>query len=373
MAAPVTGPYYYEELFPATGPKAGKEMHLRRWWYRQKRPYTDVLNFDYTKGKVTGTVNREPDLLEVSVLPDPNVRIAAQAIARDKFTGKVQGVRSSIGALYAQRQQAVNMIEKRATQLFNFVKAVRRMDFPAAARAIGQRRLTNRRGQPITRQNIRDSAGVVLETAFGWVPLASDIYNAAQFLSDGIPPQRVSARGDLLSTASWSPGLNYTRTIKSSTWTKVGACVRVDNPNLHLAESLGMLNPAAILAEITPWSFVVNYFITLDEFVGSLTEFYGLSLTRQYSTSLQRVDQRLVYFNQPISHYWEVEGYRIQAKRVSGLPSGPTLKLRDPWVLKTQRAATSAALLAQQIKEPPRIYPRPPRRRTHVFDNFVEF
>lgn len=352
MVAPVTGPFTISEYVPYP---SGSISYKIRTWSRQKRPYNLPLNFNYVKAKVTATFNRDPSTItDINVSPDPSLRNAAITEARKKLVTKIAETRSQLLTLGAERQSAINMIAKRAGQLANFVVALKSRDLPAAARAIGQRKALHRKnGSLITRSDLRDVSGVVLETMFGWVPLAGDIYNACKVLSSGVPPVRVTARYRIDSPGDWYPYTYAHMYATQQVIARVGCNVRIDNPNLHLADQLGLINLAHAAYELTPWSFVANYFFTIDEFMASFTEFMGLSITESYTSSLGLCNQRLEYFNPTIGHYWSSQGYHVRAIRVPGLPSGPTLKLRDPWILKTQRATTSVALLGQQVRSLP--------------------
>lgn len=304
------------------------------------------LQFDFNKSKVTGTVNRDPTIVDLHHGPDSSQINSALSEARERMLRKVSGVHAQLGAALGERKKSIAMIENRAAQLLRFYKAAKRVDVVGAYNALGLSR-RSRKGKKLP----RTTADLILETMFGWLPLIGDVYNSVQILQSGVPPLWVWGSSRLNSETSYSPGTHYTWYLRYSTLSKVGCRIRINNPNLHLANQLGLVNPVSIAYELIPFSFVANYFFTIEEFLGSFTEFHGLSVLSSYGSYLSRCDQRRVYFNPSIGHYFENSGYILSSKRSLGLPPGPELRLRDPWILSPTRALTSIALLTQFLSK----------------------
>jgi hypothetical protein len=274
-----------------------------------------------------------------------NFKKRAYTKAYSKFVSKVKAETAELGSTLAQYEKARSMIIDRAKRLREGFRAVRRGNLYALKSQWGK-------GAGI-RANAKKQGSNVLEGSFGWAPLVKDIANAVKILGDGIPPPRVRSRSrfgyskdegytNYGSTSSWNPTVGYLEI-------SLRASIRVTNPNALLLQQLGLANPASVLWEIVPWSFIVDYFVNVQDFLDSWTDFLGLELERSSHTFFTFEDGRIAYQVNSSGHvYWAYSYKRVDANRVPGIP-GPQLVLRLPWRMSVQRATTSIALLLQQL------------------------
>jgi hypothetical protein len=203
----------------------------------------------------------------------------------------------------------------------------------------------------------REFSSAILEWKFGWAPLANDIGNAINVLQDGIPPLVVKA----LATATKS-GLSQTVTpvfglwqsIDRRTWTQttrvaVGCKVKIENPNLHLANRLGFVNLGSVVWELIPFSFVVDYFLNVGSFLNSFTELHGLSLYDEWNTYMHEVPQTWTYQNTFTESFLLVSGTWKYMRRQALMLPHPGLYIQPFWRVSAGRAITSIALLTQAL------------------------
>lgn len=270
------------------------------------------------------------------------------AAAYEKFAGKVKAESAELGATLAQWSEARSMVIDRAAKLVQGFKAARRGDTKRLKSLWG-------RGAGV-REGLRKQGGNVLEYSFGWAPLVGDLASAVEVFGKGIPPPYVKAGHKYaykISTGWVDLGAvlrNDARQI-SLQWT-LRAKIRVTNPNALLLNELGLANPATVLWEVVPWSFVVDYFVNVSDFLGSFTDFLGLELMDQNKTifiretgqSAGKWDTGYSQSYSPYRYTWE----RTYVQRSLGIP-GPSLVVRLPWRMSMQRASTSIALLLQQL------------------------
>lgn len=193
-----------------------------------------------------------------------------------------------------------------------------------------------------SRQTPKAFADAFLEYSFGWAPLVGDVSNAMKTLTAGLPTFRVSGAG----TVSRS----YSASGDTVLWTSghtIHARVRGFDPNFALANQLGLVNPAFVAWELAPFSFVVDYFVNVGEYLNGFTDLLGYDLTDQTATwrASMNVDSLRTWAGGFAS--WHVERVRIQ--RNGGTISGPALAIRPRWTLSPQRAATSVSLLLQAL------------------------
>lgn len=203
-------------------------------------------------------------------------------------------------------------------------------------------------------------ADQILEWRFGWLPLWGDIHDSAASLARDLGDFTVTGKG----SGGWTETSVYnnigtyahireTRTARYRQHYRLSADVRISNPNLLLWDSLGFTNPLLLAYEIVPWSFVVNYFINLEEFIRGFVPYMGLSISNPYTTHFTTVKTslsgRVVYSSLPNTGPYEVSlnGWKVQ--RSLGAISGAKLRVRDPWVLQPGRGVNAISLLLQQL------------------------
>lgn len=139
---------------------------------------------------------------------------------------------------------------------------------------------------------------------------------------------------------------NYTEITQIESILTVACNVRAVNPNLILANSLGLLNPATVGVELIPWSWFVGWFVNWQQVLNSWTDFVGYSVSWPAVTTFQRYNADLfrtytISPDRPI--HMTTEGMAINRK--TGTLPMPTLRLELPGRLSGTRAATAISLV----------------------------
>jgi hypothetical protein len=179
---------------------------------------------------------------------------------------------------------------------------------------------------------------------FGWEPLIQDIGNGIETMSKPYPPAKVYGKGSHRATEAFysNPGQFWTFQQNDITSRcKTGCTVRVDNPNLFVAQQLGFINPLSIAWELVPFSFVVDWFANVGQILGQFSEFAGLSLSETYKTHFQVVKGTDTWY------YGQTQTKQgVHVIRSLSIATA-SLRLR-PWKgVSTTRAATAVSLLVQ--------------------------
>lgn len=310
MVAPVTGPFV---KVSGTGTLY---IDTKTYW-RQKRPYDQVL--PYTR--LLGVQHAYPSAWGTNMIdavratgfcqaPDGLTRDLSWNKARARFLDKI-GESASLGVSLAQGRQAMTMMSARLGQLSAAWRGVRNLDAKMVSRGLG---ISERRAHHVmqpykTRSGLaekrkvdpfghgikppgsdvkygapRDLANLWLEFWFGWKPAVSDINQAMKVLDE--PFKAVRIKSSATTVCKRSSGGAYAATEKivqiDRYRTRFGADIAVTNPNLRLAQQMGILNPAVVLLDLVPWSFVLGWFWNLQEYLSSFTDFAGLTLHRSY-------------------------------------------------------------------------------------------
>jgi hypothetical protein len=142
----------------------------------------------------------------------------------------------------------------------------------------GKERQTSMDEARRARQLVKDIGSIILEFRYGWSPLMSDIKSACEVLSKPIPDKPLVARG----TVTWAETINsfgYGQdVINFSEKITIRGTIRVSNPNLDLANRLGLINPLSVAWEAVPFSFLLDWFLPIGDFLRSMTDFAGIEL-----------------------------------------------------------------------------------------------
>lgn len=373
---PVTGPFVRSET--AKGPATSLDfkpdwLWYERRWYRQRRPYNLPLEFTYQRVQIVdewkhpnngsgyNTYNQDGLTFPAHSPTGPSASAYNKAYAKFKsnplkpsLTG---GVSAGLGVNLAQRKQALDMISSRLLKLAKFTKALNRGAKKGKALEYGARALGIT--QSTARKRLKGAGNSWLEWHFGWSPIIGDIYSSIDVLQKGVPPSKIKASASCKQLSGWTqtgaPSWRYTYD-EDFTWT-IGAEISVSNPNLWLANQLGLVNPAVVLWDVVPFSFVLNWFVTVEEFLNGFTDFWGLSVTNPYTTFFytcrtRKVETQPDFPTTGANTVYSVRRFvRTQVTRRPGPIPGPSLRIRDPWILSPSRGATAISLLLQRLRD----------------------
>ncbi|DAD52780.1 maturation protein [ssRNA phage SRR7976325_21] len=126
--------------------------------------------------------------------------------------------------------------------------------------------------------------------SYGVSPLMSDIYSTVEILQSPLPTRTIRGGAKVSKNALYSdgtPGSYFSSNRYDFTASvRCAVDVAVTNPDIWLANRLGLVNPVQWINEAIPFSFVVDWFSNLSSIIGSLTDFYGLRLTNRRTTSM---------------------------------------------------------------------------------------
>jgi len=372
MALPVTGPFIVQ-VNGAYGTDKGYWSY--KVGYRQAKPHDRVLAYERMVA-VGAEVGNTPYgcgvVIPPGVIDDPAWTDAANKVL-EKFKGKL-GEEAGLAVNILERKQSIAMIASRAAQLGSFVLALKRFDFGRAAKIL---RLAAVPKGVSVRKSVSSNW---LEYHFGWRPLIKDIHSSIEILQGGVPPVRVKA-GVALQSGEWfvqpvTKTVNpyaYNDASYTETWTKrrvyaisirCGATVRVTNPNLWLANQLGFVNPFVVGYNVIPFSFVLDWFVNVEQFLSQGTDYYGLALEQAWTTKRYTAD--FDYHRLKVMRYYvsgqgpdevfryvpileEFKGNGVHMRRSIGLPA-VVLKLRPLKLPSWQRALTAVSLVVQRLR-----------------------
>lgn len=293
-----------------------------------------------------------PHMLLSASPPTDMDNIRNRAIGRfvQDFKG---GTDAALGTTLAEWSKSSKMIALRASQLLESYRSFRKGDFGRTARILRiPREDVNRVGKPGIRQAQRDVSSQWLELHFGWTPLIKDVYSAVNVLQGPLPGVKARGRASGVywvddqetSYNSWHTSISLRSKVL------IGADVYLENPNLALANRMGLVNPATVVWELIPFSFLVDWFIPVGKFLNSMTDYVGYQVRNGFTTTTHvGWSQQRIYYSPSYAVFQHADVAFVS--RVLGVP--PARLAMTPFKgLSVARGATAIALVIQQFLKP---------------------
>lgn len=265
---------------------------------------------------------------------------------------KVGARKVNYGESIAESGKTIRHLLKTAITLFTAFKQVKKLQFVKAAKTLGiSRKRVFRGNTPAERW---------LEYQYAWLPLVNDIYDTTKLAQTGLQrPQMIRAVRRLRETASVthpSQGVTVKVNGKSIMMDQCVLHYRLNSTNLSYAHQLGLINPAEVIWAITPFSFVVDWFLPIGNFLEAITAPMGLSfvggcLSRKVDAtgSLEPISPTGSWISNTDQSDMEIPfSYSAFRREVVSSPPLPGLYMKSPF--STNHTVSALALLRQLTK-----------------------
>lgn len=286
--------------------------------------------------------------------------------AKNRLFSQLKGEGTNIANMFAERKQTFSAISNTVTRIAYTIRDLKRGNLTSAIRRMA--------GDPKTARKLRgkDIADQWIALQYGWLPMLSDIHGLVTGLH-----QRETVLYPKVFRAS---GSSFKAGTSANTWlnakgvqepwgmrrTEVNCKYTVQAyPNNALASpaALGLTNPLVPLWEVVPWSFIVDWFLPVGNYLEQLSADHGWTFrngclsvletntefalkqsghvrtgmgsdgTWTYTTALKiRGDWRSVSFSRTL---------------LSGFPTPSLPRFKNP--ISTGHVLNSIALLTQQF------------------------
>ncbi len=241
-----TGQYFTSESNPDLNSKI-----TTQWGY----PFNDLSGIEYS-----------------------NARNGAKVKALNSISQNLAGVGEDLITYI----QTVRMFASKASLLHAILNSAKRNPLLKG--------LLSKSSAEVLRTGTKAAAEAYLEYVYGWKPLVSDVYGIYQLLKNyaaGLKPIIVHGHGKFdignqaymtkFATASLGWFGDATMIEKGRATCDLYARVNPDLIAFRALNQLGLFNPAAIAWEVTPWSFVVDWFVPIGPVLSALTAPLGLN------------------------------------------------------------------------------------------------
>lgn len=249
----------------------------------------------------------------------------------------------------AESREAYGTIWTNLYRLGTFALALKRGHIKKAASVLDIQ--ISRRGRARLRQQTQTErlANGWLEFQYGIMPIIGDVNGAIEHLDTsfhkgatrtsrgGLTKGMMDALVDLNDVANWS---SQNSTIEVPP--RVTLRGEIDNPELRRAQELGLLNPLALAWELVPFSFILDWFMTIGAWFDSLTHGAGLSVVWGCTTSYSS-----------IVSYQPGGGWNTHTESIVRTPNLPVVSL--PFLMRTlslrgSQITTLAAVTRQRLR-----------------------
>jgi hypothetical protein len=275
----------------------------------------------------------------------------ARNAAYESFRGKIMN-QADLSVIFAESAQAYAMIERSASTIYRSMKAVARGRFNQAATIL------KLHVKPIGVTRKKAWADNWMEYSYGWSPFMNDAYKAMEVLNDPVKTFGM-AHGRGYEFAYGRDSSNLGSVTKTELWSRSykaeqgGKILAITDRGLYKLNQWGLLNPAPMVWEIIPFSFVIDWFANVGDFLQSLSDFAGMSLMNVYlTTSFRSSVVGTVNLNpgsSPVPGWSNLQyrGYGVAVSRSLGLWK-PVLSMRSLRLPSSARAANAVSLVVQQ-------------------------
>jgi hypothetical protein len=267
--------------------------------------------------------------------------------AYGRFQGKARGAMAQIGATLGEYHQTSKMVKNRSLALYDSTLGIFRK----------WERLSKRYGKGKGKRFIpKKFADYWLEYSFGWSPFFGDLYNGMKSLCNETDPQRTRASAACFHEGTQGGG-NPKHVFFYQYKVLVFGELTITNPNLALANNLGIVNPFSVAWELVPYSFVADWMFDIGGFINSWSDSFGFELRKCGVSQIQ--------FGSTTQSWTVLTGQSKSTSVISKRVTSVSLPLPNLDVLRNiggnlKRAANAIALTVQLVSTgiPPKRHPR---------------
>lgn len=190
---------------------------------------------------------------------------------QSRLTSAIRSHEFNLGVALAEGRKTVDMIQNNVARIANSFVQAKHGNIRAALRELG---IAD--AQSHKKFKSKDVSARILEIQYGWKPLLSDVYNAAkayEVLTQ--KPRRSSVKVTVTAPVyrdSFTVAVRFAddkiRVRQVSTASRSLRVVLLEQ--LTGTRSLGLQDPLSVAWELTPWSFVFDWFLPVGSYLENL-------------------------------------------------------------------------------------------------------
>lgn len=265
----------------------------------------------------------------------------------DRLNERIARYDDSIARLKASHQRSMESFRR------NLLKAAKSL--VSQGRAINYTQISVSKPTSIS--------GLWLELQYGWLPLIQDVHDLVSHFEKSERLGLIKVTGssseqrDTLTRKDTTGlySLPSTSMGETSTYCRCVLYVELSNKWLQQGAQLGLTNPATVLWELTPYSFLVDWFLPIGKFLDNLDAGLGYTFvsgcvsTRVSSHSTTTISGNNTYSvsgNTSVSREYTSKSREV----LTGIPGPGFPVFKNP--VSTKHFLNALALLAQNSRRP---------------------
>lgn len=279
-----------------------------------------------------------------------------------------------LGVALAEARQTVGLISSTALRLGSAYRNLRKgrikdafsvlgvsgnTRVPYTLRGFGNRRVSAREHRKDLERrrrhttNLNDfAANTWLEIRYGWTPLLYDVYGSAEAAAYLLHANRRDLKitghyAPHVELAPPGPGYEWSGTVEKHC--RMDHWYEISDSNIRNLNALGLINPASIAWELVPFSFVIDWFLPIGNWLESFSALSGLTHVEGTKTHYTAFEWRMNIT--PVGSYGPgKDGYGSSftvLRSTSGSPSVPLPRLTLFERMNGNRFLDALALLNQ--------------------------
>lgn len=297
-------------------------------------------------------IKRPCDLPSLPAGIQSNLVARASIQARSDLFSKGQVL---AGVMIAESRKTVDMITHRVLQITTALKYCKRRMFRSALRSLqynGKKYNRRKRWKSTWQENW-------LEMRYGWMPLIGECQTYIDRVCKGTGWGTLIGKGyaqweDVVEKVDHSQGSVVRTSITASARSRGRGTI--SHGALNELNASGLANIASTAYELVPYSFVLDWFLPVGDWVSSLNPppgfvaLGGANSWKIFRSVFSNWSAKTIKSGPYTTTLWPVTNYRhdLVVQRNPGNPSGVLL---PPWnlSLSTNRCIDAIALLSQQF------------------------
>lgn len=280
-------PFYFVRLEKVYN--HGFYKYVSRYWFINGQSGLG----EYNVGVIAAPWNNIYDTSGCIVCDDVLLdRIESKAVTKALLKLKDQKV--NLAQVYGERHQTVRLFEQTAQRFINAGRALRNGSLKLAAKALGVQ-ATVKRVKNYKRSFNKNPSNAIsegwLELQYGWLPLLDDIYGSIDVIKNGAVDfgrQRVVTTTHYENKWETNHPRFNTRVNEQKVDIKYVISYSMPQPEIQSLAALGITNPSAVLWELTPWSFAIDWLLPIGNWINSWDAAAGLSFVRGSKTVFEK-------------------------------------------------------------------------------------
>lgn len=233
---------------------------------------------EYTYGSLSNAPYNQYTLVApmsywTGISPNPSISeptVASFASLDNKVRAGIKSQNVNLANSLAEYGQTSNLLLNAARDILRTFHSLR------SGRPI--RDFVSMLGNPETR-NARRLSNRWLEYQYGWKPLMSDVYGSAEALAKNVQTgvylyRSVTESSSANSTTPYVLGPIFTEVDLSM---KVRVRYKISDSGVKTLSELGFTNPLSVAWEVIPWSFVIDWFVPVGNYLSGLDALTGVT------------------------------------------------------------------------------------------------